>query len=107
MRLLLSICFAGLLIQVAAVRADAPASVHHISQARPFSCAQVAQDLTGTSACLGDAGSYQMARLGLSIEAFAGALAAAGTRDDMTAIQNTLYADIAKFGIELSLIGPA
>lgn len=73
----------------------------------PISCADIVNDYLGQSACLGDAGTYQFARLALSIESFADALQSAGLKSDSSNIQMEIYADIARFGVFPSLVLPA
>jgi hypothetical protein len=73
----------------------------------PLSCGNAVADFTKKAACLGDAGSFQMARLSLAVEMFASALSAAGVRDNTTDIQKHVFADIGKFGVEAALIAPA
>lgn len=73
----------------------------------PFSCSVSAADFVNTSACLGDAGSFQIARLGLAVEAFSSVLSLGGVRGDHKEIQSSIFADITKFGVHNALVQPA
>lgn len=109
----LSYTFIMYVVLAGAAKADsmvAPAlssPLAYVLQHHALSCSRIGHDVLETQACLGDAGSFQAARLGLAVEMFSTVVQGAGVSDPNESIQTALYADITKFGINDALITPA
>ncbi|WP_146201880.1 hypothetical protein [Teichococcus aestuarii] len=96
---------------LAQVHSDQPKppniGIQIITSSDLMSCASLADNYHQTSACKGDAGVFQTARLIFSVEAMSSALKSAGFTDDPDALQGAMLADVAKFGPEMALTAPA
>lgn len=82
-------------------------SVMTVLTVNAANCGSRASEVLNSFACTSEVGSYQMGRLGLSVEALANALIDTGVSSTSSDLQRAIFEDIVDFGITRSISIPA